>query len=130
MTLRLLCLLLLALLPGPALAIDPPAQVLQGTRAHSGLLNVHVDRRQGRILLALPAPDAAGISGRFVYVSALESGLGSAPVGLDRGLASGSKILVFRRVGRRVVAEIENHRFRAPGGTLKRSSGASAAVCT
>ncbi|MGQ0588250.1 MAG: zinc-dependent metalloprotease [Sphingosinicella sp.] len=123
MSLRLACLLLLALLSAPALAIDPPAQVLQGTSAQSGLLTVHVDRRQGRILLALPAPDAQGISGRFVYVSALETGLGSAPIGLDRGLASGSKILVFRRVGRRVAAEIENSRFRAPGGTLLEQAG-------
>lgn len=108
---------------GPAFAIDPPAQVLAGTSAQPGLVPVHVDRRQGRILLALPAPDRDGISGRFIYVSALETGLGSAPIGLDRGLASGSKLLVFRRVGRRVVAEIENPRFRASAGSAMEQRG-------
>ena len=122
MTLRL-ALLLLAAAPVAALAIDPPATVLKGTAAQQGLLPVHVDRGAGRILLSLPAPGANGIAARFVYVASLETGLGSAPVGLDRGLASGSKILVFRRVGRRIVAEIENPRFRAPGGTAAEQAG-------
>jgi len=114
---------LLLLSATPALAIDPPAQVLQGTVAQDGLVPVHVDRRQGRILLSLPAPDAQGIAGRFVYVASLETGLGSAPIGLDRGLAGGSKILVFRRVGRRIVAEIENSRFRATGAPAAEQVG-------
>jgi hypothetical protein len=115
MTLRLACLLLASAMPAAALAIDPPAQVLQNTVAQDGLVPVHVDRRNGRILLSLPAPDADGIAGRYLYVAGLETGLGSAPVGLDRGLSGGSKILVFRRVGRRVLAEVENPRFRAEG---------------
>ena len=108
--------------PRPRSCSSPPrplspsirrAQVLQGTVAQDGLLPVHVDRRQGRILLSLPAPDAQGIAGRFVYVASLETGLGSAPIGLDRGLAGGSKIIVFRRVGRKILAEVENSRFRS-----------------
>ena len=122
MTLRLAVPLLLAL-SAPALAVDPPAQVLQGTTAQDGLLPVHVDRRQGRILLSLPAPAEDGISARFLYVASLETGLGSAPVGLDRSLAGGSKILVFRRVGRKIVAEIENVRFRATGAPATEQAG-------
>jgi hypothetical protein len=126
MKLRLAALLLLAV---PALAAaqtaPPPGsmQVLQGTVAQTGLLPVNVDRRQGRILVSLPAPDADGISGRFVYVASLETGLGSAPIGLDRGLAGGSKILVFRRVGRKIVAEIENSRFRSTTGSAAEQAG-------
>jgi len=88
----LLAALLLASASAPALAIDPPAAALQNTVAQDGLLPVHVDRRGGRILLTLPAPDADGISGRFIYVAALETGLGSAPIGLDRALSSGSTV--------------------------------------
>jgi hypothetical protein len=122
MKLRLAC-LLLATVSAPALAIDPPAEVLRGTSAQEGLLPVHVDRRDGRIFLSLPAPDASGISGRFLYVTGLETGLGSAPIGLDRALSGGSKILVFRRMGRKVVAEIENPRFRASTGTPMEQAG-------
>jgi Domain of unknown function (DUF5117) len=118
-----LALLILAAAPVSALAIDPPATALKGTVAQAGLLPVHVDRSAGRILLSLPAPGADGIAARFVYVASLETGLGSAPIGLDRGLANGSKILVFRRVGRRIVAEVENPRFRATGGTATEQAG-------
>ncbi|HMG46541.1 MAG TPA: zinc-dependent metalloprotease [Allosphingosinicella sp.] len=107
----------------PALAIDPPAQVLQGTVAQQGLLPVHVDARGGRILLSLPAPDAEGISGRFLYVAALETGLGSASLGLDRAQSSGARLLVFRRVGRKVLAEIENPRFRAAAAPAEEQQG-------
>ncbi len=112
--------ILVAAQPAPA---PGPAQVLQGTTAQTGLLPVNVDRRQGRIIVTLPAPDAEGIAGRFVYVASLETGLGSAPIGLDRGLAGGSKILVFRRVGRKIVAEIENSRFRSATGTPAEQAG-------
>jgi hypothetical protein len=43
------------------------------------LLPVKVDADQGRILVTLPRPDAEGISGRFLYTTAIRSGLGSAP---------------------------------------------------
>ncbi|HEY5713198.1 MAG TPA: zinc-dependent metalloprotease [Allosphingosinicella sp.] len=122
MKLRLAC-LLLAAASVPALAIDPPATVLQGTTEQDGLLPVHVDRRGGRILLSLPAPDAEGISGRFLYMASLETGLGSASLGLDRAQNSGSRLLVFRRVGRKVLAEIENPRFRASGAPAEEQEG-------
>ncbi|HEV2818772.1 MAG TPA: zinc-dependent metalloprotease [Allosphingosinicella sp.] len=119
---HLLAALLLAA-AAPALAIDPPATVLQNTVVQDGLLPVHVDARGGRILLSLPAPDAEGVSGRFIYVSALETGLGSASLGLDRALSSGSRLLLFRRVGRKVIAEIENPRFRATGAPADEQAG-------
>jgi len=121
MKLALAALLLAA--AAPALALDPPATVLQNTVAQQGLLPVHVDARGGRILLSLPAPDAEGISGRFIYVTALETGLGSASLGLDRAQSSGSRLIVFRRVGRKLVAEIENPRFRASGAPAEEQEG-------
>ncbi|HEY0111842.1 MAG TPA: zinc-dependent metalloprotease [Allosphingosinicella sp.] len=125
MTLRSawLPLLLASALALPAAAQQPPAQPLQNTTLQTGLLPVHVDAKAGRILLSLPAADAEGLSGRFIYVSALETGLGSAPVGLDRALSGGSKILVFRRIGKKVAAEIENSRFRAEGAPAAEQAG-------
>jgi hypothetical protein len=113
----LLPLLLATAAPLPAFAAQTVAQVLQGTERLDGLMPVYVDRSEGRVLLSLPAPDRDGIAGRFLYVAALETGLGSAPIGLDRSLSSGSKILAFRRIGKKIVAEIENPRFRAAGAS-------------
>ena len=46
----------------------------------------------------------------------LGSGLGSAPIGLDRAAASETRILVFRRIGKKVAAEVENSKFVASSG--------------
>ena len=112
-----------ALLPAPALALATPQEVLQNTVRQDGLLPVHVDRDGGRIILSLPTPDADGMVGRFIYVASLETGLGSASLGLDRALSRGSRLLVFRRVGKKLVAEIENPRFRASGASVQEQEG-------
>ncbi|MBS0333458.1 MAG: zinc-dependent metalloprotease [Proteobacteria bacterium] len=64
------------------------------------------------------------MNGRFLYVTALKTGLGSAPIGLDRARVGQSKILVFRRLGARVVAEYENTRFTAAHGTADEAAAA------
>lgn len=131
MTVRIAALLLAStLLAAPALAIDPPAKVLEGTTAQPGLIPLNVDRKGGRIIARLPAPDADGISGRFIYTAALETGLGSAPLGLDYALNSGSRLLAFRRIGKKVVAEIENPRFRAEGASPAEQAGVRRSFAT
>lgn len=89
-----------------------------------GLLPVFIDKAGGKIWLSLPAPDAEGISGRFLYLTALRTGLGSAPVGLDRAKVGDTQVLHFRRVGAKVVAEFENTRFRANGAPAAEQAAA------
>ena len=101
-------------------AADPTA----GLARQEGLLPVYVDKDKGRILVALPAADASGVSGRFLYVTALKTGLGSAPVGLDRARLGRGQILVFRRIGQKVVAEYENPRFVAAGASADEQAAA------
>ncbi|MBV9930018.1 MAG: zinc-dependent metalloprotease [Alphaproteobacteria bacterium] len=126
MSLRLAVLPLL-LASAPAFAAPPPppppAQAAAPVPELPGLIPVRVDRSAGRIFLLLPPPDAEGISGRFIYLTTLETGLGSAPIGLDRAQARETRLLVFRRVGRKVVAEIENPRFRATGARPEEQEG-------
>ena len=108
----------LASLAAPAFAeIKPAAEVLTGSELQTGLLPVHVDRREGEILLELPAPDADGVAARMIHIATLETGLGSAPIGLDRAASNGAEIIVFRRIGDHVTLEAENSRFRASDGT-------------
>lgn len=49
----------------------------------------------------------------FLYVSGLSSGLGSNPVGLDRGQWGKSRVVRFKRVGKRVYLIEQNLRYRA-----------------
>jgi Met-zincin/Domain of unknown function (DUF5117) len=79
--------------------------------AEKPLIEVHGDAKTGKIIATLPKPGADGISARFIYLTQLETGLGSAPTQLDFGAASNSRVLVFRRVGKKVVADVENTKF-------------------
>lgn len=88
------------------------ADVFKHTAAMTGLLPVHVDRQDGRILVTLPAAQSDGISARFLYTTALRTGLGSAPTFLDRGRLGITQVIAFRRYGKKVAAVFENPRFR------------------
>ena len=120
-----LAVLPLLLASATALAAPPPPPVAPAATLPEmeGLVPVRVDRSAGKVFLVLPAPDAEGVSGRFIYLTTLETGLGSAPIGLDRAQARETRLLVFRRVGRKVVAEIENPRFRATGAPRDEQEG-------
>jgi hypothetical protein len=80
------------------------------------LLDVKADPLTGKIIATFPKPDANGISARYIYLTQLGTGLGSAPIGLDRASASDTRILVFRRIGKKVAAEVENSKFIASSG--------------
>ena len=94
-----------------------PARASITAPAERPLLDIKADTKTGKIIATLPKPDADGVSGRYIYLTQLETGLGSAPIGLDRAAPSGSRILVFRRIGKKVAAEIENPKFIASTGT-------------
>ena len=98
-------------LPAQALAAPATRQA-----AEQPLLAIKADTTAGKIIASLPKPDREGVSGRFIYLSQLETGLGSAQIVLDRAGASDTRILVFRRIGKKVLAEVENSKFTASSG--------------
>jgi hypothetical protein len=117
---------LLLLLALPAAAAAPPAPaalpgLAEATRdleRRAGLLTLYVDSRRGRVLLEVPAPPpgaAGGEIARLLYVEGLLTGLGSNPVGLDRGQLGDAQVVALRRLGGKVLLEAQNLRFRAAG---------------
>src|SRR3990167_8855006 len=107
---------------GPALAKGEPeapaslGETVKGMTAAPGFLDLYVDKETGHVFAALPAPGADGVSVRFIYSTGLTAGLGSNPIGLDRGNASSGEIVRFRKIGDKVIAEQENWRYRATSG--------------
>ncbi len=92
----------------------PPVEAkIAGLEHRAGLLDLYLDKKAGKVWLALPPGGPDGRIGRYLYVEALRSGLGSNPVGLDRGQVSESVILDVRRLGGRVLFELPNLGFRA-----------------
>jgi hypothetical protein len=81
--------------------------------ARPGLLTTYLDRERGKLWAELPAPGAEGVVGEYLYVEGLLTGVGSNPIGLDRGQIGATRVVRLRRLGSRVLLEEPNQRFRA-----------------
>lgn len=95
---------------------DSFAEATAGLDLHEGFIDIYSSPHKGKVLALLPtAPEdeQPGILLRFIHAQRLTAGLGSNPLGLDRGWGNSGRIIRFRRIGERVIAEVENHRYRA-----------------
>ncbi len=88
--------------------------VVENLELREGLIPLYIDTSDGRILARLDAGEGDDL-GRMIYTARMTSGLGSNPIGIDRGLGSSSEILRFFRVNDQVFAEFENTGYRADG---------------
>ncbi|HEV8628979.1 MAG TPA: zinc-dependent metalloprotease [Thermoanaerobaculia bacterium] len=89
------------------------ADKVAGLTARPGLLTTYLDRDRGKLWLELPPPGAEGLVGEYLYVEGLVTGVGSNPIGLDRGQLGDSKVVRLRRLGPRVLLEEPNQGFRS-----------------
>ena len=104
----------LAVFAVPSLATaEGWASETEGLTRAEGFIDLYVDTKGGRVLAAFPAPEEDGLSIRAIHAASLTSGLGSNPIGLDRGYFDGGSIVAFRRVGGKLIAEQENWTYRA-----------------
>ncbi len=115
----LVLLLLVSCLGSPVLPEEEKApatisEITAGLSRVSGFLTLYLDKDQGKIWLELPAanPDT-GVVSELLYVEGLTTGLGSNPVGLDRGQLGKTRLLSVRRVGGKIFFEEPNLRYRA-----------------
>ena len=111
---RSLCLALLALIALPAVGADEAGfdERTAGLESRDGLLTLWLDRDRGGIWLEVP-PAADGLVGEYLYVEGLVTGLGSNPVGLDRGQIGRGRRVRLRRVGGKLLVEERNLGYRA-----------------
>ena len=86
---------------------------LAGFELREGFIDIHVDEETNRVFARLPKPEEDGVSLRLIHSARLTGGLGSNPVGLDRGWGEGGRIITFRKIGDKVIIEEENQRYRA-----------------
>lgn len=80
----------------------------EGKQRHEGFIPFYWDSAKGKIFLEIARPEE-----EFLYVHSLATGLGSNPVGLDRGQLGDQKVVHFHRVGSKVLLVQRNLRFRA-----------------
>lgn len=113
---RLGALLLMLSLPLAPLSAQAGLQEVAAPAGEGRLMPVRTDAAKGRILLTLPRPADDGVALRLLYSTALKTGLGSAPLVLDRGRIGNTQVLAFRRIGGKIAVQFENPRFRASAG--------------
>ena len=93
---------------------SPIAAKIAGLALRPGLLDLFVDADLGKVMVRLPAARGAQRTiGEYIYYEGIVSGLGSNPVGLDRGQVGEPQILRLRELGGKVLFELVNFRFRA-----------------
>ena len=80
----------------------------RGMQEFSGFFRFWWDARRGQIWLAIDRFDE-----EFLYVNSLSTGLGSNPVGLDRGQLGQDRVVRFQRIGHKVLLQQGNLRYRA-----------------
>jgi len=119
---RLTALLLACSLPLATFGAQVSAQEITAPADETGLVPVRAEAAKGRILVTLPAPAQDGVSLRLLYSTALRTGLGSAPLGLDRGRIGNTQLLAFRIIGGKIAVQFENPRFRASNGESAQKS--------
>ena len=109
-TLPLVALMTLSVPAGTALA-QPLTTTAPATAGAAPLF-----RLAGGQKVILPRAGADGVIGRYLYTPSISGGLGAADIGLDRARLGETQLLLFRKVGNKVLAEFENSRFRALNG--------------
>ncbi len=79
-----------------------------GMRKLDGFFPLYWDSLAGRLYLEISRFNA-----EILHITGIAAGLGSNDIGIDRGQLAGSRIVVFERVGPKVLMVQPNYRFRA-----------------
>jgi Met-zincin/Domain of unknown function (DUF5117) len=79
-----------------------------GLERRDGYLPIYLDARQGRILFEIPRD-----STRMLFLISQATGLGSNPIGIDRGASGATYVARFDREGERVLVVLENWSYRS-----------------
>ena len=84
------------------------AEAAKGMEKLDGFIPIYLDPKGEKIYLEIPRD-----SMRALYLLSLATGLGSNPIGLDRGSEQAEQIARFDRVGDRMLLVFENWKYRS-----------------
>ena len=87
------------------------AAATAGLERRDGWIPLYLDPSGGKVLLELPDDSL-----RALFVATQPTGLGSNPIGIDRGGDAGAQVVRFDRSGGRVLVVFENWNYRGATG--------------
>src|SRR5438128_3085979 len=108
---------LLVLLAACTTTAPPPKPVAEKTpieaktiklQKFDGYIPLYWDAENGKLLMQI-----SRFGEELLYQSSLPAGIGSNPIGLDRGLLGATHVVTFDRIGPKVLMTAVNYRFRA-----------------
>ncbi len=111
-----LCIIILISLVFPALGqqlkdsedISEISAKTSGMEKYEGYFNFYWDQKTGKIWLEIDKFDT-----EILYINSLAAGIGSNDIGLDRAQLGGTRIVVFQKVGPKILMIQPNYSYRA-----------------
>ena len=97
--------------PAAAATAKPPATIASKTgslKKLDGFMPLYWDENEGKLLMEIGQFDT-----ELLYQVSLPAGVGSNPIGLDRGALGDTHVVTFQRVGPKVLMVEPNYRYRA-----------------
>ncbi|MFZ1701592.1 MAG: zinc-dependent metalloprotease [Pyrinomonadaceae bacterium] len=93
------------------------ASVTEKLQKIDGFVPLYVDADSGKIYIEITRWNQ-----EFLYLVSLPTGVGSNPLGLDRGQLGTTKVVAFERAGNKVLLVQPNYDFRATGDAKQKKS--------
>lgn len=90
----------------------------KGLTHKPGFVDFYINTNNNRILAHIPDTLEGRDLLKAIHTARLSAGLGSNPVGLDRGWGDSGKIIIFKRFGDKVIIEAENTQYRASSANV------------
>jgi hypothetical protein len=106
--LLILCVFLPALVFSQAKTPDTFAGKIEGLQKIDGFVPLYWDAKNGKMLMEI-----SRLNQEFLYQVSLPAGVGSNPIGLDRGQLGRSFVVYFERIGNKILLVQPNYRYRA-----------------
>ncbi|HEV7572704.1 MAG TPA: zinc-dependent metalloprotease [Thermoanaerobaculia bacterium] len=95
--------------PKPAIVEKSPMETKTAhLQKFDGYIPLYWDAENGKLLMQI-----SRFGEELLYQPSLPAGVGSNPIGLDRGLMGQTQLVTFERVGPKVLMTATNYRFRA-----------------
>lgn len=117
----LIALLLFAATASAISAQTPPKKTISAftekMQKIDGFVPLYVNSDDGKIYL-----EVTRFNYEFLYLVSLPTGVGSNPLGLDRGQLGTTKVVTFERAGNKVLLVQPNYDFRATGDAKQKKS--------
>ena len=92
----------------PAPAKKTVASITEKLQKIDGFMPLYIDSDNGKVYIEI-----ARFNQEFLYLVSLPTGVGSNPLGLDRGQLGTTKVVEFERAGNKVLLVQPNYDFRA-----------------